>query len=102
MYDSIKDWLNVDLVIRQFIKRDGAGDKTFKEPITVASYPVFETKLVRNSLGVDVSTSHHYYVNGNVIVSVLDEVRVDDKWLPIQAIDVFYRDGLPDIKVVHA
>lgn len=102
MYDSIKDWLNVDLTIRQFIKRDGAGDKTFKKPITVASYPVFETKLVRNSLGVDVSTSHHYYVDGNVAVSVLDEVQADDKWLPIQAIDVFYRDGLPDIKVVHA
>ncbi len=101
MYESLKEWMDVPVSIRPFEKRSGTGDKTFKEPITIDSYPVFEAKYVRNSLGADVLTNHHFYIDGNKQISILDEVQVDSEWLPIQAIDTFFRRGKPDIKVVH-
>lgn len=101
MYNSLKEWMNVPVIIRPFKKRDGAGDKIFDAPATVKSYPVYEVKYVRNALGADVLSSHHFHVDGDTQVSALDEVFVDSDWLPIQAIEVFFRNGKPDIKVVH-
>lgn len=101
MYESLKEWMDVQVTIRPFEKRDGAGDKFFKNPVSILTYPVFEAKYVRNSLGADVLTNHHFYIDGDKQVSILDEVQIDNEWLPIQAIDTFFKDGKPDIKVVH-
>lgn len=101
MYESVKEWLNVPIKLRPFSKRNGAGEKIFFEFVSINSYPVFEAKYVRNTLGADVLTNHHFYIDGSNSVSVLDEVQVDGEWLPIQAIDTFFRLGKPDIKVVH-
>lgn len=101
MYQSILDWLDVEVKMRSFVKRDGAGDKIFKEPVMIYTYPVFETAVVKNPQGVEVTASHHYYVNGNVDVSVLDEILVDNTWRQVQSVDVFFRGGTPDLKVVH-
>lgn len=94
--------MEVPVNIRPFDKRDGAGDRLFKEPITVYTYPSFNVEYVRNALGAEVLTNHHFYIDGSVDVSCLDEVQVNSEWLPVQAIEVFFRDGVPDIKVVHA
>lgn len=101
MYNSLKEWINVPFNIRRFEKRDGAGDKSFYDPVVIDTYPVFEAKYVRNSLGADVLTNHHFYIDGSHPITVLDEVQVDGEWLPIQSVDVYFRNGKPDIKVVH-
>ena len=101
MFSSIKDWMNVPVSVKPFDKRSGSGDKIFKDVIAVKAYPVYEVKYVQNSLGADVLSSHHFYIDGNVSLSALDEVLVDSEWLPIQAVEVFFRNGVPDIKVVH-
>lgn len=102
MYESIKEWIDVPVKLRPFEKRTGSGDKVFKPEVSIKTYPVHEAKYVRNSLGADVLTNHHFYVDGPTQVTLKDEVLVDNEWLPIQAIDVFFRNGAPDIKVVHA
>lgn len=101
MFDSIKDWLDVPTQFKPFERRDGAGDKHFKPVISIDSYPVHEFKLIRNSLGVEVLSSSHYYIDGSHNISILDEVLVDGVWMPIQSIGTYFREGHPDIKVVY-
>lgn len=102
MFDSIKSWLDVPLYVRKFDKRDGAGDKSFKNTIVVDTYPVIETKYVRTPQGAEVLSSSHYYMEGSTDISVMDEVQLDDgDWLQILSIEVFYRNGRPDLKVVY-
>lgn len=102
MYDSIKDWLDVPLYVRKFDKRDGAGDKQFKSTVLVDTYPVIETKYVRNQLGAEVLSNSHFYMDGTTDISIMDEVQFDDgDWLQILSIEVFYRNGRPDLKVVY-
>lgn len=101
MYDSIKPWINVPVVVKPFIKRSATGDKVFGEPYTVLCYPQGEVNIVRNWQGVEVVSHNHLYVNGNAKIGKLDSIVFEGEELPVQAISSFYRDGKPDIKVVY-
>lgn len=101
MYDSIKAWINVPATILPYIKRLGNGDKLFGESYTQYTYPVSEVTTVRNKDGVDVSSSQQLYVDGSSGVGVFDEVIFEGMQWEIQAIRTFYRNGVPDLKVVY-
>lgn len=101
LYDSLKPWINVPVAIRPFRKRSGTGDKLYKDTVDTLCYPHGHTKIVRNYLGADVVSQTQLYVDGSTAVSTLDNVIFEAEEYPIQAIDTFYRDGKPDIKVVY-
>lgn len=101
MYESLREWINVPIVITPFVGRDARGDKIMGEAFTVDSYPVSEIKLVRNDNGVDVVSKRHHYIDASVKISCLDNVLFEGEDLPIQAIETFYRAGKPDILVVY-
>lgn len=101
MYESIKDWINVPITVKPFIKRSATGDKIFGESYTVLCYPQGEVNIVRNWQGVEVVSHNHLYMNGDEKVTKLDSIIFEGEELPVQAISSYYRDGVPDIKVVY-
>lgn len=101
MYESIKTWINVPFTIMPFLKRSATGDKLFSDSYTSMCYPQGEVNIVRNWQGVEVVSHTHLYVEGDTIISELDNVIFEGKERPVQAISTFYRDGIPDLKVVY-
>lgn len=101
MYDSLREWMDVPLTVKPFSKRTGTGDKVFGEPIDVFCYPKGEVTVVRNWQGVEVVSNTSLYVDGTVSVSNLDEVVFEGENKPVQAVSTFYRNGVPDLRVVY-
>jgi hypothetical protein len=101
MYESLKRWLDVPVTVKPFLKRTGAGDKMFGTPYTIHVYPVSKEEKVRNAGGVEIISNSQLYVDGSTVIHRLDNVLFEGDELPIQAIHVFYRNGVPDLKVVY-
>ena len=101
MYESLKEWIDVPVTVKPFVKRTATGDKVFGDSYTVLCYPQGEVNIVRNWQGVEVVSHNHLYVDGNTQITKLDNVVFENEDLPVQAISTFYRDGKPDIKVVY-
>lgn len=101
MYDSIKPWINVPVTVKPFLKRGATGDKIFGESYSIMCYPQGEVNIVRNWQGVEVVSHNHLYVEGNTVITKLDNVIFENEELPVQAISTYYRNGKPDIKVVY-
>jgi hypothetical protein len=101
MYESLREWMNIPIVVTPCTGRNARGDKIMGKAFTVDSYPVSEIKLVRNANGVDVVSSRHHYIDASASISLLDNILFEGEDLPIQAIETFYRAGKPDILVVY-
>lgn len=101
MYESLKPWIDVPVVVKPYKGRSATGDKLFGEPYTALCYPQGEVKVVRNWQGIEIVSHNHLYMEGSTKVSKLDNIIFEDEELPVQAIAVYYRDGKPDMKVVY-
>ena len=101
MYDSIKPWIDVPVVVKPYAGRSATGDKLFGESYTILCYPQGEVNIVRNWQGVEVVSHNHLFVDGDTKITKLDNVVFEGEDLPVQAISSFYRNGKPDIKVVY-
>lgn len=101
MYESLKPWVNVPVTIKPFAGRSATGDKLFGEPYEVLCYPQGEVNIVRNWQGVEVVSHNHLHMDGSVRVTKLDNIVFEGEELPVQAISTFYREGVPDVKVVY-
>lgn len=101
MFDSLKEWLDVPITIKPFLKRTATGDKVFGAPRDTLCYPRGEVNIVRNWQGVEVVSHNHLHVEGDTEVTELDNIVFEGKEYPVQAISAFYRNGKPDIKVVY-
>ena len=101
MYESIRPWINVPVTVKPYLKRSATGDKLFGPEYQILCYPQGEVNIVRNWQGVEVVSHNHLFVDGNTCISKLDNVVFENEDLPVQAISTYYRDGVPDIKVVY-
>lgn len=101
MYESLKSWVNIPLSIKPFLKRTGTGDKSFGEIRNILCYPHCDVKVIRNLQGVEVVSNTQLYIDGSEVISEHDELIFEQKTYTIQSIATFYRDGVPDIKVVY-
>lgn len=101
MFSSLKEWLDVPITIKPFVKRTATGDKVFGETIQELCYPRGEVNIVRNWQGVEVVSHNHLHVEGDTQVTELDNIIFEGKEYAVQAISAYYRDGKPDIKVVY-
>lgn len=101
MYASLKPWINVPYTILPFVKRNGAGTKQYGEPVDSKCYPVGDVKLVTNDEGAEVTSTTQLYVPGTEAIKVTDAVIFEGSERSIVRINTFYRDGVPDIKVVY-
>lgn len=101
MYESLKEWINVPVEIKPFVGRSSTGAKIFGESRTELCYPQGEVNIIRNWQGVEVVSHNHLHFDGSIEITKLDNVVFEGEDLPVQAISVFYRNGVPDIKVVY-
>ena len=101
MYASLRSWMDVPYQIKPFIKRDGAGNKIFADPINSLCYPEGKVILVINVEGGTVTSTCQLYVDGRTDIKVTDNVVFEGVDRPIQRINSYYRNGVPDIKVVY-
>lgn len=101
MFQSVREWINVPVTVMPFLKRTATGDKEFGEAYEVLCYPQGEVNIVRNWQGVEVVSHNHLHVDGNTNITKLDEVIFEGEQLPVQAISTYYKNGVPDIKVVY-
>lgn len=101
MFSSIRPWINVPYAYRPFVKRTGAGTKQFGESINSLCYPVSDNKLITDSMGADVVSTTQLYVEGSEAIKVTDNVIFEGSERPVLRIASYYKDGVPDIKVVY-
>lgn len=101
MYQSIKEWINVPITVKPYVKRSATGDKIFGDSYELLCYPQGEVNIVRNWQGVEVVSHNHLYMDGDAKITKLDNVIFEGEELPVQAISTYYRSGKPDIKVVY-
>lgn len=101
MYGSIKPWIEVPVTVKPFLRRSATGDKIFGDEYTILCYPQGEVNIVRNWQGVEIVSHNHLYINGDEKVTKLDSIVFEGEELPVQAITSYYRNGVPDIKVVY-
>ena len=101
MYDSIKPWINVPFTIKPFLKYSGSGAKQFDVNVEAMCYPVGDNKLVTNENGSEVTSTTQLYVDGNIAIKITDNVVFAGEERPILRVAAYYRNGIPDIKVVY-
>lgn len=101
MYESIKPWINVPVTVKPFVGRSATGARLFGDSYEVLCYPQGEVNIVRNWNGVEVVSHNHLYVDGTTKITKLDSIVYEGEELPVQAISKYYRNGVPDIKVVY-
>lgn len=101
MYNNLKDWINVPVAIKSFIKRSGTGDKEYSESVSSVCYPLAEVKVVVNNAGTEVVSNNQLYFDGSISVTDMDAVIFEGKEYEVKAVSTFYRGGTPDIKVVY-
>lgn len=101
MYESLKPWMNVPLTVIPYTGRTATGGKKLGEPYEAKCYPQGEVNVVRNWQGVEVTSNTSLYVDGPTPITKLDNVIFEGEEVPVQAISTFYRNGVPDIKVVY-
>ena len=101
MYDSIKGWLNLNVIIHPFIKRTGTGSKVYGDSISTRCYAVGELHVVKNNKGEEVTSNTQLYFDGSENIKVTDKITFDGNDYEIQSISTFYRDGKSDLKVVY-
>jgi hypothetical protein len=100
MFKSIKAWINVDVIIKHVTGLDGTGSNIPGRNVSEKCYPVSKNERVVDKFGAEVVSSTQLYFNGDVAISRLDEIIFEGETRPIQTIDTYYSNGVPDIKVV--
>lgn len=101
MYGSVKPWINLPAVLKPFDKRTGAGTKIFKEPVDIMCYAEGKVQVVKDNKGIEVVSNKQLYLEGDLQVNELDNIIFEGSENPVIAIGIFYRNGIPDLKVVY-
>ena len=101
MFDSLKPWVNVPFQYKPFLKRNGAGTKSYGEPVDSKCYPVGDVKLVTDTAGAEVTSSTQLYVFGTEPIKVTDSVILNGEERLILRITSYFRNATEDIKVVY-
>ena len=101
MFSSLKKWMDVPITVLPFEKVDGTGYKTFGEGKAIMSYPHSEIKVIQNFDGEEVTSNTQLYIDGSEDIGRFDKVIFNEEEFVIHSIGVYFRKGVPDIKVVY-
>ena len=93
--------MDVPVSIKPFVKRSGTGASEFGEPVDTTCYPHCEVNTVTNWRGEEVVSNRQLYLDGTETISNVDVLIFEGEELAVQSISTFYRNGVPDIKVVY-
>ena len=102
MYKSLKPWLNVPAQYKEFLKRNGTGDKVYGETVDFLCYPSGKVQVVTDLRGSAVTSTAHLYGEGTLNIKITDTVIFEGRERDILSISTYYdTKGKPDCKVVY-
>lgn len=101
MFESLKEWMNVQFQYKPFIKHNGAGTAQYDDAVNSLCYPVGDLKVITDVEGVEVTSTTQLYVDGSVQINVFDQVIFNNMVRKIIRVNDFYRNGVVDIRVVY-
>ena len=87
------DWLDYAITYTPWTGYDKFGAPTYGKATTIYGYRVDTVKLVKNSTGQEVVSSHQLYVSGDINIDVLDSIVPSGAaYSPILTVEHFYND----------
>lgn len=87
------DWLDYAISYTPWTGYDKYGAPTYGTASTIYGYRVDTVKLVKNSAGQEVVSSHQLYIAGNINIDPLDKVVPSGaSYSPILTVEHFYND----------
>ena len=101
MYDSVANWINIPYVLETYIKLTGSGVKQYDAPQSLLCYAAGEIIRVTNDIGEEITSGTQLYISGDTLITTMDKLTFEGRKHNIQSIKTFYRDGVPNIKVVY-
>ena len=102
--------MNIPYGRKVFIKSGPTGARIFeKEPddeetdriVQGVCYPVGEMEQISDFRGSLVVSSTKLYIPGSIELNVQDSIIFEGREQTIHKIAIFYRNGVPDVKVVY-
>lgn len=100
MFGSIKSWINIPATLRSYIGQTGSGSKQFAPNRSFLCYAEGKVQLVRTETGEEVISNQMLYVFGDEDIKVQDRIIFNGAEWPVIAVNIFFRKGIPDIRVV--
>lgn len=101
MFSSLKGKLTTPVLLKHFIRRDGAGNKLFSSTEEVGAYIVSNDEVVVDSKGAEVVSKTQVYLDGTINISKLDNVVLFGEEYEIRSLSTFFWNSSPDVKVVY-
>lgn len=101
MYNSLKSWINLKVLMKPFVQYSGSGDKVFGTTRRLSCYMQGSVKIVQNREGKNVTSSMSLFVNGKHHINLDDVFVISDVEYDVIALAPFYREGRKDIWVVY-
>lgn len=101
MFNSTKKWLDIPVVIKPFLIRDSADEKTFEDPVASFCYPEYKTTVLRNRHGQEVVSSTVLYMDSEDTLSEDDEIIFDGVEHVIKGLGKLYRKGKLNLWMVY-
>lgn len=102
MFKSLKKWLTVVFVLKSYTGQDGAGDKSYGNPVNKLCYPVRKTELVVSVEGKQLVSTTQLYIDSTEQITESDEILFEStKYRPVQAISKYYDKGVFSLWVVY-
>lgn len=93
--------MNIPYERKVYEKSTGTGAKVYKEEtIPGLCYPVGEVEQITDYRGTTVISNSKIYIDGNTELNVQDAIVIEGAEGNIKLINLFYRNGKVDIKVV--
>lgn len=100
MYNSLKAWACIPVIIKPFVKRTGTGSKIYGEPICTTCYADGKVKVVTDNTGTEVVSNKQLYIDGSIQITEMDCVVFEGAERSIKSLSTFYDKGRPSIRVV--
>ena len=101
MYESLIEWLDIPCIIKPFVSRDSANDKTYGTDINTTCYLEGKVRVVENRDGNQVISNTAVYLRGTEVIGYDDIITLHGKSFHIKAMSEFYANGSRSIWVVY-
>lgn len=102
MYASIRNWINLPAVLKSYTAQSGTGRKIFAPDLSILCYAEGKVQVVKDNKGAEVVSNRTFYVSGEISVKPLDVILFENQEWPVVAVNTFYLNGQPDIRMVYA
>lgn len=93
--------MNLSASYKPYLNRSGTGSPQYDTKVDILCYAEEDIKVIVDALGVDSVSTTQLYVDGTVPIKPFDAVTFSGVEKEVKRVNTFYREGVPDIRVVY-